>query len=334
MSTIRPTRRPALARRRAALMLAGLPLAGLPLAGTVRAQAWPERPLKLIVPFPAGGGADVAARTVADRLAAALGQSVVVDYRPGASGNIGAEVVARGPADGYTLLFANEFLATNPVMFTSVRYDSLRDFVPIARVASTPAAIAAHPSLPVKTFGDLVALGRTRPLNYASPGVGTGPHLFGQMIALATGAQFNNVPYKGSAPATADAVGGQVDFIVSTLAPMVQHLNSGRLRGLAVTGARRAALAPDVPTLVELDPSMARYDVWYGIFAPSAAPAPVVARLQQAAAQVMREPEVAAKLRAAGFDVEPSTPAEFTAEIRSDIERWTRVQRDAKIPKE
>jgi tripartite-type tricarboxylate transporter receptor subunit TctC len=154
------------------------------------------------------------------------------------------------------------------------------------------------------------------------------------MIALATGAQFNNVPYKGSAPATADAVGGQVDFIVSTLAPMVQHLNSGRLRGLAVTGARRAALAPDVPTLVELDPSMARYDVWYGIFAPSAAPAPVVARLQQAAAQVMREPEVAAKLRAAGFDVEPSTPAEFTAEIRSDIERWTRVQRDAKIPKE
>ena len=228
MSAVRSApaaRRPALARRRTALLLAALPL-----AGAARAQAWPERPLKLIVPFPAGGGADAAARPVAERLAAALGQSVVIDYRPGASGNIGAEVVARGPADGYTLLFANEFLATNPVMFTSVRYDSLRDFVPVARVASTPAAIASHPSLPVKTFGELVALGRQRPLNYASPGVGTGPHLYGQMIALATGAQFNNVPYKGSAPATADAIGGQVDFIISTLAPMVQHLNAGRLR--------------------------------------------------------------------------------------------------------
>jgi len=317
------------ARRRVALALAGLPF-----AGAARAQAFPERPVKLIVPFPAGGAADFAARAFGDRFAALLGQPVVVDYRPGASGNIGAEVVARGSADGYTLLFGNEFLATNPVVFASVRYDTLRDFAPVARVASTPAAIASHPSLPVKTFPELVALARQRPLNYASPGVGTGPHLYGQLIALATGAQFNNVPYKGSAPATADAVGGQVDFIVSTLAPMLPHLAAGRLRGLAVTGARRAAQAPDVPTLGELDASLPRYDVWYGVFAPSAAPAPVIARLRQAAAQAMQDAELVARLRGAGFDVEPSTPDAFGAEIRGDLERWARVVRDAKIPKE
>lgn len=322
--------RPSPTRRRVAFAIGALPIA----AGTARAQAFPERPVKLIVPFPAGGAADVAARAFGDRFSAVLGQPVVVDYRPGASGNIGAEVVARGPADGYQLLFANEFLATNPVMFSSIRYDTLRDFAPVARVSSTPAAIAAHPSLPAKTFAELIALGRTRPLNYASPGVGTGPHLYGQLIALTTGAQFNNVPYKGSAPATADAVGGQVDFIVSTLAPMLPHLAAGRLRGLAVTGGKRAAQAPDVPTLAELDAALPRYDVWYGVFAPAAVPAPVLARLRQASAQVMQEAELAARLRGAGFDVEPSTPEAFGAEVRADLERWARVVRDAKIPRE
>ncbi|MFM1987333.1 MAG: hypothetical protein RJA99_290 [Pseudomonadota bacterium] len=330
MSTEPKTIRPSLPRRRAAAAIAALPFA----AGPARAQAFPDRPLKLIVPFPAGGAADAAARAFGDRFAALLGQPVVVDYRPGASGNIGAEVVARGAADGHTLLFGNEFLATNPVVFNSVRYDTLRDFAPVARVASTPAAIAAHPSLPAKTFAELVALAKTRPLNYASPGVGTGPHLYGQLIALSTGARFDNVPYKGSAPATADAVGGQVDFIVSTLAPMLPHLAAGRLRGLAVTGARRAAQAPDIPTLGELDASLPRYDVWYGVFAPSAVPAPVLARLRQAAAQVMQDADLTARLRATGFDVEPSTPEAFGAEIRADLERWARVVRDAKIPKE
>jgi tripartite-type tricarboxylate transporter receptor subunit TctC len=298
------------------------------------AQTWPDRPIKLVVPFPPGGGADMAARTYGEKLATLLGQPVLIDNKPGASGNIGAELVARAPADGYTLLFANEFLATNPLMFKEIRYDSLKDFVPIAKVASNAAAIAAHPGLGVKTIQELIALGKTKNLNYASPGVGTGPHLFGQLIAMQTGAKFTNIPYKGSAPATADAVGGQVDFIISTLSPMVPHIQSGKLRGLAVTGAKRSPQAPDVPTLGESGSLGQRYEVWYGVVAPAAVPRPIVTRLQQASAQVLRDPELVNKLRNAGYDVEPSIGDDFGAELRADIDRWVRVIREAKIPRE
>ncbi|TFZ02689.1 tripartite tricarboxylate transporter substrate binding protein [Ramlibacter henchirensis] len=311
-----------------------LAAAACALCGAAFAQAWPERAIKLVVPFPAGGGADAAARAYGDKLSAALGQPVIIDNRPGASGNIGAELVARGPADGYTLLFANEFLATNPLMFKEIRYDTLRDFTPIAKVASTAVAIAVHPSVPAKTMQELLALARTRPLNYASPGVGTGPHLFGQLIALNAGAKLNNVPYKGSAPAMADAVGGQVDFIISTLAPMVPHLQSGKLRGLAVTGAKRSPQAPDVPTLAETGSVAQRYEVWYGVVAPAATPKPVLARLLQASTQVLRDPELLNKLRVAGYEVEPTIGDDFGAEIRADQERWARVIRDAKIQRE
>ena len=304
------------------------------LALSAASQPFPDRPIKLVVPFPAGGGADMAARTYGEKLSTLLGQPVLIDNKPGASGNIGAELVTRAPADGYTLLFANEFLATNPLMFKEIRYDSLKDFVAIAKVASNAAAIAVHPGLGVKTIQELIALGRTKNLNYASPGIGTGPHLFGQLIAMQTGAKFTNIPYKGSAPATADAVGGQVDFIISTLSPMVPHFNSGRLRGLAITGDKRSPQAPDVPTLGESGLSAQRYEVWYGVVAPAAVPKPIITRLQLASAQVLRDPELLNKLRNAGYDVEPSIGDEFGAELRADIDRWVRVIRDAKIPRE
>ena len=314
--------------------LHGLLLAFATIALNVPAQTWPNRPIKLVVPFPAGGGADMAARTYGEKLSTLLGQPVLIDNKPGASGNIGAELVARAPADGYTLLFANEFLATNPLMFKEIRYDSLKDFVPIAKVASNAAAIAVHPGLGVKTIQELIALGRTKNLNYASPGVGTGPHLFGQLIAMQTGAKFTNIPYKGSAPATADAVGGQVDFIISTLSPMVPHLNSGRLRGLAITGDKRSPQAPEVPTLRESGLIGQRYEVWYGVLSPAAVPGPIIARLQQVSAQVLRDPDLLNKLRNAGYEVEPSIGEDFAAELRADIDRWVRVIRDAKIPRE
>jgi tripartite-type tricarboxylate transporter receptor subunit TctC len=298
------------------------------------AQTWPDRPIKIAVPFPAGGGADMAARTYGEKMSALLGQPVLIDNKPGASGNIGAELVARAPADGYTLLFANEFLATNPLMFREIRYDSLKDFAPIAKVASISAAIAVHPGLGVRTTQELIALGRVKNLNYASPGVGSGPHLFGQLMAMQTGAKFTNIPYKGSAPATADAVGGQVDFIISTLSPMVPHFNSGRLRGLAVTGDKRSPQAPDVPTLGESGFSGQRYEVWYGVVSPAAVPRPIISRLQQASAQVLRDPDLLNKLRNAGYEVEPSIGDDFGAELRADIDRWVRVIRDAKIPRE
>ena len=316
--------------RRSVLALALLALG----AGAAQAQSWPERPIKMIVPFPAGGGADNAARAFCEKLASLLGQPVVIDNRPGASGNIGAELVARAPADGYTLLFGNEFLATNPALFKSLRYNSLRDFAPVARVASSASLIAAHPGLPAKTLKELIALARTRPLNYASPGVGTGPHLFGQLIALNTGANLNHVPYKGTAPAITDAVGGQVDFVISTAAPMVQHVRSGKLRGLAVTGGQRFAELPEVPTVVEAGVVSDAYEVWYGVLAPAAVPKPVLTRLQQASEQALRDPELVARLNKAGYDVHPVSPEQFAAEIRRDMERWTRVVEQAKIERE
>jgi len=314
--------------RRTAMLLAGLAL-----AGSAAAQAYPDRPIRLVVPFPVGGAADAAARVYGDKLAAVLGQPIVIDNKPGASGNIGAEMVARA-TDGYTLLFANEFLATNPALSKELRYDTLRDFVPVARVASTPVVVAVHPSVPARTLQELLALAKTKSINYATPGRGTGPHLFGQLLALDAGVQLNDVPYKGSAPATADAVGGHVDMIISTLSPMIPYFNSGKLRPLAVTSAGRSAQAPDVPTLTEAGMTAQRYEVWYGVLAPTATAKPVLARLQQASATVMRDPEVAARLKAAGFDVEPSTPDEFDAQIRADINRWSRVVRDAKIQPE
>jgi len=320
-------------RRRLASRLCAA-LAALSFSAAAPAQAFPDRPIRMVVPFPAGGGADFVARLFGDKLGTLLGQRVVIDNKPGASGNIGAELVARGPADGYTLLMANEFLSTNPLMFKSIAYDSLRDFVPIAKVASTAAAIAVHPSVPATTMQELIALGQKRPLNYASPGVGTGPHLFGQLLALNTGAQFTNIAYKGSAPAMADAVGGQVDFIISTLGPMVPHLAAGRLRGLAITGARRSPQTPDIPTLAETGSVRQAYDVWYGVVAPAAVPAPIVARLQQAAAEVLRDPDLVARLRNAGYDTEPVTADAFGAEIKADMARWAQVIQDAKISRE
>lgn len=318
--------------RRALLAAALLALAGG--SAQAQAQSWPDRPVKMVVPFPPGGGADNAARAFGEKLAEHLGQPVVIDNKPGASGNIGAEAVVRAPADGYTLLFGNEFLATNPALFKSLRFDSVRDFTPVARVASSATLIAVHPSVPAKTLKELIALAKTRSLNYSSPGVGTGPHLFGQLIALNTGANLNHIPYKGTAPAITDAVGGQVDLVISTAAPMVGHVRSGRLRALAATGAQRFGELPDVPTVAESGVVSDAYEVWYGLLAPSGVPPAVLAKLQKAAEQAMRDPDLVARLVKAGYDVNPVSPAQFGAEIRRDMERWTRVVEQAKIERQ
>lgn len=327
ISTSRTTSR---ITRRGALVFGALALA----AGGAMAQAWPERPVKMVVPFPPGGGADNAARAFGEKLASILGQAVVIDNKPGASGNIGAELVARAPADGYTILFGNEFLATNPVLFKALRYDPQRDFAPVARVASSASAIAVHPSVPAKTLGELIALGKTKPLNYGSPGVGTGPHLYGQLMALNTGAKFNNVPYKGTAPAVADAIGGQVDFVISTAAPMVPHIQAGKLRAVAVTGAQRTSQLADVPTVAETGVISDGYEVWYGVLAPSGVPKAVLAKLREASDKALRDPELVTKLNKAGYDVNPVSPEQFGAEIKRDMERWARVVEQARIERE
>lgn len=326
MTTLNPLR----TARRSLLVLSLLALA----CGGALAQSWPDRPIKMVVPFPPGGGADNAARAFGEKLASLLGQPVVIDNKPGASGNIGAETVARAPADGYTLLFGNEFLATNPVMFKALRYDPQRDFVPVARVASSAAAIALHPSVPATTLKELVELARKQPLNFASPGVGTGPHLYGELIALHTGAQLNHVPYRGTAPAVADALGGQVAFVISTAAPMNAHFASGKLRPVAVTGAERYGQLPAVPTVMETGIVSDVYEIWYGVLAHANTPKAILAKLQQASNQALRDPELVGKLNKGGYDVKLMTPEEFGAEIKRDTAAWARVVEQAKIERQ
>lgn len=298
------------------------------------AQTYPDRPIKLVVPFPAGGGADGTARVFADKLAGVLGQAVVIDNRPGASGNIGAEQVARATPDGYTLLLGNEFLSTNPNLFKAMRYDSIKDFVPVTKIATSAVALAVHPSVQAKSMQELIALSKTKTINYATPGVGTGPHLFGELLAMTTGARLNHIPYKGAGPAMTDAVGGQVDLIISTLAPMVPFIASGKLRGLAVTGGARSPQLPDMVTLAESGTPGFRYEIWYGVFAPAAVPKPILARLQAASAQALADPDLVARLRKAGFEPDAGTPDALAALVKSDQERWGKVVTDAKIPRE
>jgi len=316
-------------RRRTALRFAAA--AVVPFAAW--GQSWPARSVRLVVPFPPGGSVDIAARPYAKGLSAILGQPVVIDNRAGASGNIGAEFVARAAPDGYTLLFGNDFLVTNPSIST-LRYNTVKDFVGIANIATTGLGIACTSQLPVQNMQQLIALSKGRELNYASTGVGTSPHLLGLLLSLQTGAKLKAIQYRGSAPATADAVAGHVDLSITSLAPMVPHLKTGKLRGLAVTSAKRSAQAPDVPTLRETGIDIRPYEVFYGTLAPAGTPAAIVDRLVQASRTVMQDAEIVKTLLAAGFDVEPKFGTEFSEDIRLDLERWVRVADQAKLPKE
>ena len=302
--------------------------------GEAVAQAYPSRPIRMIVPYPPGGGIDAIARPVAEKLAARLGQPLIVDNRPGAAGNIGAEAAARATPDGYTLLFANEFLSTNPALYTSLRYDPQRDFVPVSKVGLAPVGLALHPSVPARDMKELVALSQTRAINYATPGIGTGPHLFGELLNLTSGIKLHHIPYKGSAPAITDTVGGQVDMVLTTLAPMVPHIRAGRLRGLAVAGDKRTALLPEMPTLAESGLSGFHYEIWYGLVAPTGTPDAVVRRLNEAVVEALAQPDLVDRLRKAGYEPGASTPAELGALMRADAERWRRVVSEANVPRE
>ncbi len=216
-----------------------------------QAQSYPSRPIRMIVPFPPGGGFDAIARPFTEKLAPILGQPVLIENRPGAGGNIGAEVAARSAPDGYTLFFANDFLTTNPAMYASLRYDPLKDFVAITKVGTVPVAIAVHPSVQAKNLKELMALSKTRPLNFGTPGIGTAPHLFGELLNLTTDLKLVHVPYKGSGPAIADALGGQIEIVITPIANLAQHIRAGKLRGIAVLSSKRAAIMPELPTFTE-----------------------------------------------------------------------------------
>jgi tripartite-type tricarboxylate transporter receptor subunit TctC len=317
---------------RRSLLAACAALAAWP--GLARAEAWPTRPIRMVVPFPPGGGFDAVARPFAERLQAQLKQNLVVDNRAGAGGNIGTAEVARAANDGYTILFANEILATNPNVYKTVPFDPLKDFEPVAMVATTPLALAIYPGLPAKNLAELIALSAREPITFGTPGIGTSPHLFGELLNLKTPLKLRHIPYRGTGPAINDAMGGQVNAVLTTAPSLTQQILSGKLRGIAMLGDRRSAQLPDLPTLAEGGIKGLSHEVWYALMAPAGTPQAIVGQLREASMAVLRDPDLAERLRKIGIEPVIGDGHAVTLMIRADLKRWADVVADARFPKE
>jgi tripartite-type tricarboxylate transporter receptor subunit TctC len=303
----------------------------VPLAAV--AQQYPSRPLRIIVPFAPGGGSDLVARLLASKLTDSLGQTVVVDNRPGAGANIGIGLAARAPGDGYTLLVASSAFTVNPTLYSKPPYDPFRDFQPVTCVGSSPNILAVHPPFPAKSVNELIELVRSQPgkHNYSSPGAGTTPHLSGEMFRLIFKVDLRHVPYGGAGPQVLSMISGQVPIGWASVPSFAQQVKAGQLRGLAVTAGKRTPALPDVPALEELGIKGMDADTFQGVFAPAGIPKPVLARLHRDIMKALAAPDVRERLTTLGFEPVANTPEAFTAQVRSDIERWGKVIRDAKI---
>ena len=305
------------------------------LAGAAAAQDYPAKPVRVIVPYVAGGNADIWARTLAQKLTEAMRQSFVVENKPGANGGIGTDYVAKSAPDGYTLLaVASGPIVVNPVLYSQVPYDPLRDLAPVAQCAVYQYVLVTRADAPYKRIQDLAADARAHPgaLAYGSTGVGGGNHLAAELFALATGARFNHIPYKGSAPALADLLGGQLTFMFDTVITSVPHIHAGKLRAFAVSSAKRASPLPEVPTMQEA--GFAGFDMsqWQGVLAPVGTPRALIGVLNAQIAKAMHAPDVYERIAAqGGNDIVTGTPEEFGALIRADLERYARLIREAKI---
>jgi tripartite-type tricarboxylate transporter receptor subunit TctC len=302
----------------------------LPAVPPTFGQTYPARPIKVVVPFSPGGAVDGPMRVIAQELFHDIGEQVIVENRPGAGATIGADFVAKSPPDGYTLLLASQTIAISATLYPKLPFDPVADFVPITLIGREPGVIVVNPALPVTTLTELIAYAKQRPgkLDYASSGNGSGQHLFAELLASMTGIKLNHVPYRGSAQATADLLGGQVMMSIPGTAGMVGHIKTGKLRALAVTGATRSSQLPDVPTVIEAGvPGYEAY-VWMGLLAPKGTPASIVDKVQREVIAALAVPQVKNSLAAAGIEVVGSTPAEFGAFFREEKERWAKVIRE------
>ena len=302
--------------------------------GIAPAQAqYPNKPVRLVLPFPPGGGTDTLGRVVGAKLAASLGQQVVIENRPGAGANIGAEVVAKSPPDGYTLLMGNIAHAINVTLYSKLGYDLLKDLAPVSLLASTPNIVVVHPSVPAKSVRELIAVARSRPgqLDFASSGSGSSAHLAGELFSNMAGIKMTHVPYKGGGPAVIALLGGQVSVGFATTPSVIQHVKSGKLRGLAVTGARRSPSAPELPTVSES--GLPGFEVvgWYGLLVPSGTSREIISRLHSESMKLLKLPDVKERLDATGFEPIGTTPEQFGAYMRSEVEKWAKVVKAARI---
>ena len=310
----------------------------LSLAGSaaVAADAYPSRPLRMVVPFAPGGGSDIVGRIIGIKLTEAWGQQVVVDNRPGGNANIGAMVVARAPADGHTLLLGNANFTINPALMKEMPFDPARDFAPITLLANVTNMLAVHSSLPVKSVKELIAYAKARPgqLNFASPGAGTSSHLGGELFRSMAGIEVVAIHYKGATPAMTDLIGGQVSFTITSMLSVMPHVKSGRLRALGVTTLKRSPAMPDLPTIAESGLPGFEATNWYGVLGTAGTPKPVIERLNKELVRIVASPDVREKFSQQGAEPETNTPAEFERFIKAEIVKWAKVVREAGIKPE
>ncbi len=298
------------------------------ICGTAMAQAYPNKTVRLVVPQSAGGGADILARSVAEKLSKSWGVQVIVDNRLGAAGIIGTQLVAQAAPDGYTLLMgAISTHAINRGLYRNLPYDPVKDFVPITMIASAPLLVVVHPSLPVKSVQELIALARAKPgqLSFASAGSGNSTHLAGEMFKMLANVDILHVPYKGATPAEIDLMAGHASLMFSSILSAMPHSNAGRMRALAVSSARRTSVMPELPTVAES--GLAAYDVnpWYGLFAPAGTPREIIDKINREVLGILQLPDVKERFATLGADPAGTTPGEFATFINVEIEKWTRV---------
>ena len=298
----------------------------------VAAQSYPSRPITLVVPYTPGTGIDIIARTVAPRLTERWKEPVIVDNKPGASGNIGAAIVAKAPPDGYTMMVTVNTFTITPALYKSIPYDPLKDFAPVGRVANGNVALVTNPAvLPVKNLEELKAAARTRKLNYSSPGNGTPQHLAVELLKQRLGIDILHVPYKGAAQALTDLLGGQVQLAVLPVHTALPHARAGKLTVIAVSGERRSVLAPDSPSFAELGLANLDIDLYFWIAGPAGLPPEIVQKWNQEIASILSAPEVRETLMKQGMVPAPGSPDEISAQIRNDIERWSKFIRETGI---
>jgi tripartite-type tricarboxylate transporter receptor subunit TctC len=305
----------------------------LSLAGAAAAQDYPNKAIRIVVPYPPGGGTDVVARTIAQKMNELLGQPAIVDNRAGANGIIGTDQVAKAPADGYTVLITIASHAINPTLYAKLPYDTLADLAPVSLLAEYPFVITVHPSIPAKTLKEFIAFAKSRPgqLAYASSGNGSGPHLGMELFKSMAGIDMIHVPYKGAGQAMTDLLSGQVPVFLNNFLAAMPMIRAGKLRALAVTGRKRSAAMPDVPTVAEAGVPGYVVTGWYGMFVPAATPAPVINVLQAAAVKALKSKDVSERLTGEAAEIVAGTPREFADFLKTEINKWAAVIRKAQV---
>jgi tripartite-type tricarboxylate transporter receptor subunit TctC len=300
-------------------------------AGICTAQTYPNKPIRFLVGFPPGGTSDILARTIGQKLSEAVGQQVVIENRPGAGGNIGAEAAAKSAPDGYTIFMSTTSQAISVSLYSKLNYDLVRDFAPIIQAVNYTNLLVVHPSLPVKSVKELIALAKARPgeLNYGTAGNGTPPHMTGELFNSYTGVKLQHVPYKGGAPAIADLLGGQITIMFDNVPPLLPHVQAGKMRPLAVTSLKRISVLRDAPTLDESGLKGFDSVAWNGVLAPTGTPKEIIARLNAEVLRILSLPDVRERLSSQGADPVGGTPEQFAALIRNEIQKWAKVVKDS-----